>query len=139
MRARLINPRTVLIRPIARSSTRIDDLLREPSTYIARGDLVEIPAQVDVISENRRAMYPGGARLDAQADVVFLRRDLTRLGYSPADGDFMIGYRDRAGLITTCNWYLELAKPDAAEFHADKTVTAVAKTRPPSRTVKEGL
>ena len=59
MRARLINPELVTIRPIARADTRVDALAAEPALHQARGAEVQVGVDREMAREQQLHSFAG--------------------------------------------------------------------------------
>lgn len=140
MRARLINPELVTIRPIARADTRVDTLAAEPALHQARGAEVQVLAQVDTSRENLRQPSQGGANLRVGVLLTFLRSEVDAAGWEPADGDLVVSIANRDGSqAREVRWYLQGPQHLAKEHHRAKLLTMDVVDRPPSRARTEGL
>lgn len=140
MRARLINPELVTIRPIARSTTRLDALAAEPALHQARAAEVTVKAQVDTSRENLRQGGQGGATLKVGVLLTFLRSEVEASGWEPSDGDLVVSIANVDGSQErSVRWYLQGPQHLAKERHRAKLITMDVVDRPPSRAHTEGL
>lgn len=139
MRARLLNPVTLTIEPIDRANTRRDPDREDPRLHVRRLASVEVLAQVDPATNNRRRETELGGQIDAVADLTFLRRNLVDAGYAPTDGDRITTITDRTGATRSVAWYIVQAHRDGQEYAGDKLVVATASTKAPSRVTVEGV
>lgn len=139
MRARLINPELVTIRPFRRSAAVVDPLLDEPTAHVDRGTDVTLLGQIEAVSENDRTSSQLGANVRARYRMHFLRSAVEAAGWHPKDGDLVVAVANRDGSqARSVRWYVDGPGHTTREYHRAKLISLDAVDRAPGRVTTEG-
>lgn len=139
---RLFHPQLVTLSPLDRAAQRVDELAGEPFAKLERAATVQLEAQVEEGSDNRRRPSQGGAVVSHGGTLTFRRKDVASSSWTPTAGDEVTSVADRDGANPRAvRWYVQTVRTGGKRPRGKRAdlVVCTYGTRPPSRGQVEGL